>query len=71
MAQCIVTGKSWMNANRVSHSNIKTKRKVKANIQSKRVFDVESGRFIRVKLSTRAIRMLNKMSLSKLVNKFC
>lgn len=64
MAVCIISGKSWMNANRVSHSNIKTKRKLKANIQKKRIFDVETGRFIRVKLCTRALRTLNRKSLS-------
>jgi large subunit ribosomal protein L28 len=67
MAICSVTGKSWMNGNRVSHSNIKTKRRLSANIQTKRVFDVESGRWIRVRLSTRALRTLNKKSLSALI----
>ncbi|MBL4818890.1 MAG: 50S ribosomal protein L28 [Deltaproteobacteria bacterium] len=64
MAVCTLTGKSWMNGNRVSHSNIKTKRKLKANVQNKRIFDVETGRYVRVKISTRALRTLNKKSLS-------
>jgi large subunit ribosomal protein L28 len=67
MAICSITGKSWMNANRVSHSNIKTHRKVSANIQKKRIYDVESGRWIRVRLSTRALRTLNLKSLSELI----
>ena len=67
MAICNATGKSWMNGNRVSHSNIKTKRRLSANIQKKRVFDVESGKWIRVQLSTRALRTLNKKSLSALL----
>ena len=71
MAICNLTGKSWMNGNRVSHSNIKTKRKLSANIQKKRIFDVESGRFIRVSLSTRALRTLNKKSLAACLSKFC
>jgi large subunit ribosomal protein L28 len=71
MAVCTLTGKSWMNGNRVSHSNIKTKRKVKANVQSKRIFDVETGRFVRVKLSTRALRTLNKKSLSACLAEIC
>lgn len=64
MAKCSITGKSWMNGNRVSHSNIKTKHKLKANIQKKRVFDVESGRWVRLKISTRALRTINKNSLA-------
>ena len=67
MAICTVTGKSWMNGNRVSHSNIKTKRRLSANIQRKRIFDIETGRWVRVRLSTRALRTLNKKSLSALL----
>ncbi len=67
MAICILTGKSWMGGNRVSHSNIKTKRRLSANIQSKRIFDIESGRWIRLKLSTRAIRTLNRKSLREVL----
>lgn len=67
MAICNITGKSWMNANRVSHSNIKTARKVSPNIQKKRIYDVESGRWIRVRISTRALRTLNLKSLSQLI----
>ena len=63
MATCNLTGKRWMNGNKISHSNIKTHKKRHANIQSKRVFDVESGRWIRVSLSTRALKTLNKKSL--------
>lgn len=64
MATCDLTGKSRMKGHRISHSNIKTKRFTNANVQSKRVFDVESGRWIRLKLSTRALRTLNKKTLS-------
>lgn len=64
MAKCSITGKSWMNGNRVSHSNIKTKHKLKANIQKKRIFDVESGRWVRLKISTRALRTISKNSLA-------
>lgn len=67
MAICSITGKSWMNGNRVSHSNIKTGRKLSANIQKKRVFDVETGRWVRVRLSTRALKTLNHKSLSQLL----
>jgi len=63
MAICTLTGKAWMNGNRVSHSNIKTKCRLNPNIQSKRIFDIESGKWIRLKISTRALRTLNKKSL--------
>ena len=58
-----------MNGNKVSHSNIKTKKKFKPNIQKKRIFDTETGRFVTLKICTRALRTLNKMSLSKMLKK--
>jgi large subunit ribosomal protein L28 len=67
MATCALTGKSWMNGHKVSHSNIKTKKRRNANIQKKRIFDVESGRWVTVKLSTSALKTLNKKSLSQLM----
>lgn len=67
MAKCQVSGKRWMNGNKVSHSNIKTKKRWNPNIQSKRVFDVETGRWVRLKISTSALRTLNKKSLSQMM----
>jgi large subunit ribosomal protein L28 len=67
MARCQITGKRWMKGHKVSHSNIKTKKRWNPNLQSKRVFDTESGRWVRVKLSTSALKSLNKKSLSQLL----
>jgi large subunit ribosomal protein L28 len=69
MATCTLTGKKGMNGHKVSHSNIKTKRVLKPNVQKKRVFDIDTGRFVRIALSTSAIRTLNKISLSAMVAK--
>jgi large subunit ribosomal protein L28 len=63
MAVCAVTGKRWMNGSKVSHSNIKSPKRFHPNIQSKRVFDVESGRWVRVKISARGLKVLNKKGL--------
>ena len=65
MAVCQISGKRWMNGNKISHSNIKSPKRFGANIQSKRVFDVESGRWVRLKISTRALKALNKKSLAE------
>jgi large subunit ribosomal protein L28 len=65
MATCSLTGKRWMNGNKVSHSNIKSAKRFDANIQKKRVFDPETGRWVRLKISTRALKSLNKKSLSE------
>jgi len=63
MAVCAVTGKRWMNGSKVSHSNIKSPKRFAPNIQSKRVWDVDSGRWVRVKISARGLKVLNKKGL--------
>jgi large subunit ribosomal protein L28 len=68
MAMCALTGKKRMTGHKVSHSNIKTKRVTKPNIQKKRVFDIDTGKFVRLELSTRALRTLNSRSLSEMIN---
>ena len=69
MAVCALTSKKRMGGHKVSHSNVKTKRVLLPNVQKKRVFDIESGKFVRIALSTRALRTLNKHSLSSMVKK--
>lgn len=68
---CDLTGKMRQVGNRVSHSNIKTKVLNLPNLHSKKVFDPETGRTIRLKLSPRAIKTLDKAgSLTKLIRKY-
>jgi large subunit ribosomal protein L28 len=67
MATCALTNKKRMKGHKVSHSNIKTKRVLKPNIQNKRVFDIDTGRFHRISLSTRALKTLNHTSLQDMM----
>ncbi len=60
MAKCQITGKARMSGNLVSHSNRKTRTVRKANIRSKRIFDPESGQWVRMDISTRALRTLTR-----------
>lgn len=64
---CQVTGKKPMVGNNVSHSNIKTKRRFLPNLQTKRFFYAEEDRWITLKLSTDAIRTINKNGLHTVV----
>ena len=66
---CQITGKKALTGNNVSHANNRTKRKQLPNLQNKKVWDEESKKFIRMKISTSAIKTLNKKSISKLVKK--
>ncbi|HAP01585.1 MAG TPA: 50S ribosomal protein L28 [Bacteroidetes bacterium] len=60
---CQITGKKTRSGHSVSHSNIKTKRQFKVNLQKKRFFLAEEGKWITLKVSTSAIRTINKNGL--------
>jgi large subunit ribosomal protein L28 len=60
VAKCQITGKARMSGNLVSHSNRKTRTVRKANIRRKRIFDPESGQWVRMDISTRALRTLTR-----------
>lgn len=51
----------------VSHSNIKTKRRFLPNLQTKRFYFAEEDRWITLKVSTDAIRTINKNGLLAVV----
>lgn len=57
---CQITGKRPQVGNHVSHANNKTKRKFNPNLQKKRIFLPSEGIWISLKLSTSAIRTINK-----------
>jgi large subunit ribosomal protein L28 len=64
---CQVTGKVPVTGNKVSHSNIKTKRRFLPNLQTKRFFLAEEDKWITLKLTTDAIRTINKRGLYAVV----
>jgi large subunit ribosomal protein L28 len=61
---CQITGKSVMVGNNVSHSNRKTKRKFLPNLISKKFYIPEEDRTITLKISTSALRTINKKGIS-------
>ena len=64
---CILTGKKPITGNKVSHSNIKTKRRFLPNLQTKRFFLAEEDKWVTMKLSSEAIRTINKNGLYSVV----
>jgi large subunit ribosomal protein L28 len=64
---CQITGKKPISGNSVSHSNIKTKRRFLPNLQTKRFFFAEEDRWITLKVSSEAIRTINKNGLLTVV----
>ncbi|MCY3973695.1 MAG: 50S ribosomal protein L28 [Candidatus Dadabacteria bacterium] len=61
--RCAITGKGPLSGNNVSHANNKTRRRQIPNLQNKRIFVPELGRFVRIKLSARALRTIDKKGL--------
>jgi large subunit ribosomal protein L28 len=53
-----------MVGNNVSHSNRKTKRKFYPNLISKKFYLPEEDRYITLKISTSALRTINKKGIS-------
>ena len=64
---CQVTGKKPITGNKVSHSNIKTKRRFLPNLQTKRFYFVEEDRWVTLKVSSEAIRTINKNGLAAVI----
>jgi large subunit ribosomal protein L28 len=62
---CVLTGKHNNNANKVSHSNIKTKKVQLPNLHVRRLWDEEEQRYVTLKLSTRALRTVRKKGLAR------
>lgn len=61
--RCRLTGKGPLSGNSVSHSNRRTRRRQYPNLQSKRIFIPEQNRWVRIRLSTRALRTVTKKGL--------
>ncbi|MBQ0791475.1 MAG: 50S ribosomal protein L28, partial [Oleispira antarctica] len=49
--------------NNVSHSNIKSKRRFLPNLQSHRFWVETENRFVRLRLSTKAMRIIDKKGI--------
>ena len=67
--KCSLTGKKPMFGNNVSHSQKKTKRQWKPNIQKRRIYVPELDRWVRLRVSTRALRSIDKMGLLPYLDK--
>ncbi|MBS1644086.1 MAG: 50S ribosomal protein L28 [Bacteroidetes bacterium] len=64
---CQVTGKTPIKGHKVSFSNKKALRRFLPNLQTKRFFFAEEDRWVTLKLSSHAIRIINKRGLAAVV----
>jgi large subunit ribosomal protein L28 len=66
-AHCQVTGRKPGFGNAVSHSNRRTRRRFDPNIQSKRYWLAGEGRYVRLTLSAKGIKTVDKLGLETVV----
>ncbi|GAB3824058.1 50S ribosomal protein L28 [Pontibacter rugosus] len=66
---CDLTGKRPRVGNNVSHANNKTKRKFYPNLQKKRFYIPEEDAWVTLKVSTSAIRTINKNGITAVLKK--
>lgn len=66
---CQVTGKRPRVGNHVSHAHNKKRRKFYPNLQKKRFYIPEEDRWITLKVSTSALRTINKNGITSVLKK--
>ncbi|AEU34444.1 50S ribosomal protein L28 [Granulicella mallensis] len=60
---CPITGKRTVTGNNVSHANNKTRRRWEPNLQLKRIWIPSENRFVRMRVSARGIRTIQKLGI--------
>ncbi len=64
---CQVTGKRPQSGNNVSHANNKTRRRFLPNLQSKRFWLDTENRWVRLRVSHKGMRIIDKHGIEKVV----
>ena len=64
---CQVTGKRPVTGNNVSHANNRTKRRFLPNLHTRRFWSESENRWIRLRVSTKGIRMIDKLGIDQIV----
>lgn len=65
---CQITNKRPTTGNKVSHANNKTKRRFLPNMQTHRYWVASENRFIKLKLSTKAMRVIDKVGIEAVLS---
>jgi large subunit ribosomal protein L28 len=69
MAKSELSGLRKLRGNQISHSNIKTGRWQNPNLQERRIFVPELKRFVKLVVSTRDIRSIDKIGIAAYAKK--
>ncbi len=60
---CQITGKRPVSGNNVSHANNRTRRRFLPNLHTHRFWVEGERRFVRLRLSTQGMRMIDKLGI--------
>lgn len=63
-----LTGKGPMAGNHVSHAHNKAKRRFEVNLQKKRFFVPEEGRWVTLRVSSKTIKTINKRGIKAVLD---
>ncbi len=65
----VLVSRKYNNANSISHSNKHSKKKQYVNIQTKKIWCAKEKKFIKVKLSTKMLKDLNRKTIDNVLKK--
>lgn len=65
---CMVTGKKPVTGNNVSHAHNKTRRRFSPNIHSHRFWVESEKRFVKLRVSTKGMRIIDKLGIDSVLN---
>jgi large subunit ribosomal protein L28 len=64
---CMVTGKSPMTGNNVSHAKNRTKRRFVPNLHTHRFWVESEKRFVKLRLSSKGMRIIDKVGIEQVL----
>ena len=64
---CPITGRGRHKANSVSHANNKTRRWQLPNLRIKRIWDEQTGQWVRLRVSARGLKTITKNGLASVL----
>lgn len=66
---CQITGKQVISGNKVSHSNVKTRRTFAPNLQDRKYFIPEENKWVSLRVSAAGMRTINKIGITTAIKR--
>jgi len=67
--RCQLTGTTVQSGNNVSHAHNKTRRRFLPNLQKKRIWIPEEGRWVRMRVTAKALKTLDKVGYTEMMKR--